>query len=156
MGKRHTNYRLIKTHRNYTVEEAADLLGVHKNTVRQWIKLGLPVIDDQRPMLLLGPDLFAFLQAKRIKNKQPCKPGEMYCFRCRVPKRPALNMAEYQPKTESLGNLFGFCPDCETGMNRSVNPSKLEQIRGELEITVPEGVQRIIDSEQPPVNSDFR
>ena len=69
---------------------------------------------------------------------------------------PALNMAEYQPKTESLGNLFGICPDCGTGMNRNVNPAKLDQIRGQMEITLPQGVRRIVDCEQPSVNSNFR
>ena len=156
MGKRHPNPRLVKIHRNYTVEEVARLLNVHKNTVRTWIKQGLPTIDDKRPMLILGRDLYAFLQAKRVKNKQPCKPGEMYCLRCRTPKPPALNMAEYQPRTESLGNLFGICPDCGSGMNRNVNPAKLEQIRGQMEITLPQGVRRLVDSEQPSVNSDFR
>ena len=156
MGKRHPNPQRVKIHRNYTVEEAACLLDMHKNTVWRWIKQGLPVIDDRRPMLILGPDLSAFLQAKRTKNKQPCKPGEMYCLRCRAPKPPALNMAEYQPKTESLGNLFGICPDCGAGMNRNVNPAKMEQIRGQLEITFAQGVPRIVDREQPSVNSDFR
>ena len=156
MGRRHPNPRRVKIHRNYTVEEAACLLGVHKNTVRQWIKQGLPVIDNQRPMLILGTDLAAFLQSQRRKNKRKCKPGEMYCLRCREPKRPALNMAEYQPKTESLGNLFGICPDCDAGINRNVNPSKLEQIRGELEITLSQGFRRLVDCEHFPVNSDFR
>jgi len=35
-------------------------------------------------------------------------------------------------------------------MNRNVNPAKLEQIRGQMEITLPQGVQRIIDIEKPP------
>jgi Helix-turn-helix domain len=156
MRKRRPNHRLVKIHRSYTVEEVTRLLDVHKNTVRTWIKQGLSTIDDKRPKLILGRDLSVFLKAKRIRNKRPCKPGEMYCVRCRVPRSPALNMAEYQPKTESLGNLFGICPDCGIGMNRNVNPAKLEQIRGQMEITLPEGVQRIIDIEQPTVNSDFR
>lgn len=156
MGKRHPNPRLVKIHRNYTVEEAACLLKKHKNTVRAWIKEGLPTIHDRRPKLILGRDLFDFLKTKRTKNKRPCKPGEMYCLRCQAPKLPALNMAEYQPKTESLGNLFGICPDCGTGMNRNVNPAKLEQIRGQMEVTLPQGVQHIVDIEQPRVNSDFR
>jgi hypothetical protein len=38
MGTRHPNPRLAKIHRNYTVEEVANVFGVHRNTVRQWIK----------------------------------------------------------------------------------------------------------------------
>ena len=74
MKKRHPNHRLVKIHRNYTVEDIANLFGIHKNTVRRWIKDGLATIDDKRPMLILGHVLVAFLQSRRAKNKQPCKP----------------------------------------------------------------------------------
>jgi hypothetical protein len=68
MGKRHPNYRLVKIHRSYAVEEIAKLFGIHKNTVRCWVKHGLATIDDKRPMLILGHVLVAFLQARRVKN----------------------------------------------------------------------------------------
>jgi len=156
MGKRHPNPRLVKIHRNFTVEEVASLLSVHKNTVREWIKRGLPTIDDKRPKLIQGRDLYAFLRDKRVKNKQPCQPGEIYCLRCRTPKTPACNMVDYHPHTETLGNLFGICPDCGVGMNRRVSLAKLEQVRGQMDITMPQGLPRIVDSEQLSVNSDFR
>ena len=57
MGKRHPNHRLVKIHRSYTVEEIASLFGIHKNTVRGWVKAGLPTCDNKRPMLILGHDL---------------------------------------------------------------------------------------------------
>ena len=95
MKKRHPNHRLVKIHRSYTVEEIARLFGIHKNTVRHWVKEGLATIDDKRPMLILGHVLAAFLQARRVKNKQTCKPGELYCVRCRAPRSPAGNMADY-------------------------------------------------------------
>ena len=36
---RRFNPRRVKIHRNYTVEEVARLFGVHKNTVRDWLKV---------------------------------------------------------------------------------------------------------------------
>jgi hypothetical protein len=156
MGIRNPNPRLVKIHRNYTVEDITHLLSVHMNTVRKWIKQGLPIIDDKRPKLILGHDLSAFLQARRAKNKRPCRANQMYCLRCRKPKIPAGNMADYQPVTASLGNLFGICPDCDSGMNRCTSLAKLMQFRGEIDITLPEGLRHIVDSNQPTVNSDFK
>jgi hypothetical protein len=88
------NHRLVKSHRSYTVEEIARLFAIHKNTVRGWLKTGLRTIDDKRPMLILGNDLIAFLQARRAGKKQRCRPGQMYCVRCRLPKFPAAGMAD--------------------------------------------------------------
>ena len=130
MGTRLPNPRLAKIHRNYTVEEAASLYGVHRNTVRQWIKRGLPTNDQTRPFLILGRDLVAFLHARRVKNKRPCQPGELYCVRCRAPKAPAGDMVEYKPVTETSGNLIAICPDCHAIMNRRASLAKLEQFRG--------------------------
>ncbi len=156
MSKRHPNPRLAKIHRNYTVEEIATLFGVHRNTVRAWVKRGLPTSDDRRPMLILGRDLVAFLQARRTKNKRPCPPGEIYCVRCRAPKAPAGAMADYEVLTETQGNLIAICPDCETIIYRRVSMAKLAQIRGKLEITFPQALRHISESTPPSVNSDFR
>lgn len=155
MGKRRPNPRLVKIHRSYTVEEAASLFSVHRNTVRHWIKQGLPAIDDKRPMLILGRNLTTFLQERRVRNKRPCQPGEIYCVRCRAPKKPAGGMADYQPLTTDLGNLVGICPDCESLLYRRVNPAKLEQVRGQLDVMIPVARLRIDGSSEPSVNSDF-
>ena len=146
MGKRRPNPRLAKIHRNYTVEEIATLYGIHKNTVRQWVKRGLPTTDDRRPMLILGRDLSEFLQARRKKNKRTCKPGEIYCVRCREPRSPAGGMADYESLTETLGNLIGICPICDNFIYRRVNITKLEVVRGQLDITIPQALKHINES----------
>ena len=146
MSKRHPNPRLAKIHRNYSVEEIAALFGVHRNTVREWVKRGLPTNDNRRPMLILGRDLVDFLRARRAKNKRTCPPGELYCFRCRAPKAAAGDMADYQPLTETQGNLIAICADCETIMYRRVSLAKLEQVRGNLDITMPQALRHINES----------
>ena len=156
MLTRHPNHRLAKIHRNYTVEEIAKLFGAHRNTVREWVKRGLPTIDHGRPMLILGRDLAAFLQARRLKNKRPCQPGEIYCVRCRLPRNPAGDMADYKPITSTLGDLVGICPNCDSMMHRRVNLNKLEEVRGKLEITMPEALPHIGNSTHSSVNCDFR
>ena len=156
MGKRHPNHRRVKTHRSYTVEEVASLFGFHKNTVRNWVKNGLATIDSNRPMLILGKDLVEFLQKRRTRNKQTCKPGELYCVRCRFPRPAAEDMAEYSPGNEKTGNLIAICPVCDAIMNRRVSLAKIKEVSGNIDITFPKGQQHIVERTKPSVNSDLR
>ena len=155
MHKRRPNHKLPEIHRSYTVEEVARLFGTHKNTVRAWVKAGLPTCDNKRPLLILGYELSAYLEARRMKNKQPCQLWEIYCVRCRAPKRPAGEMAEYQPITAILGKLTGICPDCDGMIFRRTSMAKLVQIRGKLDITIVEARRQVNESGNPTVNSYF-
>jgi hypothetical protein len=155
MGKRQANYRRVKIHRSYTAEEIARLFGTHKNTVRAWVKAGLPTCDRKRPTLILGRELRAFLQYCRASRKQPCRPGELYCFRCRAPRNPAGEMVDCTPVTEKIGNLTAICPDCECIMNQRVSMAKLRSLQGKIEITFSLALRRIGESYQPSVNSDI-
>jgi hypothetical protein len=155
MERRRANPQLIKVHRNYTVEQAGKTLGVHKNTVREWIKDGLPIIDEKRPHLILGRDLKDFLRERRRKKKRTCGIGELFCVRCRAPKFPAGNMADYVPDNETVGNLVAICPDCGFIMNRRVSKANLEQVCGKIDITFSQASRRLNEIDQPSVNSDF-
>lgn len=156
MAKPRANPRLAKIHRSYTVEEIAALYGVHRNTVRQWIKDGLAVVDQRRPVLVLGSMLAAYLRARRTENKRPCRPGEIYCMRCREPRVPAGTNVRYHPITPTQGNLVGLCPSCSTGLFRRVSVANLGQFDGILRVTLPRAGEHIGESAQPSVNSDYK
>lgn len=115
---RRINPRLAKRHRSFSVFELADLLGVHRNTVRQWIKDGLPVLDGAKPILIIGGEFQAWWAKRTKARKRPCQPGQMYCFKCRAPKAPALGMVEYAAKNAVTGNLKALCETCGTFMHR--------------------------------------
>lgn len=152
MGTRHPNYRLVKIHRNYTVEEVATLLHVHRNTVRHWIKQKLPTVDAKRPTLIHGRDLGEFLKARRQKNRRPCGLDEIYCVRCRIPVKPAGGMVDYKAGAAALGNLVGMCPVCESLIYRRVNVTKLSGLRAYFDISVPLESPRITESDAPSAN----
>jgi hypothetical protein len=154
VGYRRHNPRLVKIHRNYSVEEIARLFGIHKNTVRHWLEQGLAPVDDHRPMLFFGRDLSRFLQERRQRGKQLCGPGRIYCIACRNPKAPAGNMADCIPTSPSAGNLCGICPDCDRLMYRRVNLTKIDAVRGDLEITFKQAEPRIRERTIPSVNRD--
>jgi DNA-directed RNA polymerase subunit RPC12/RpoP len=147
--------RRVKLHRNYTVEEAAMVTKVHKNTVRGWLKSGLETIDTRRPTLVLGRKLSAFLHARRQFARQRCRPGQFYCLRCRAPKEPASRKADYVPITSTSGNLKGRCPDCGSRICRRVVLRKLAASAGDLQVQLPQAQQRIEDTSCPSLNSDL-
>jgi hypothetical protein len=154
MRRRHPNPRLVKVHRNYSVDDIARLFGIHKNTVRNWLRQGLSTIDGRRPVIILGRELSRFLHERRQKAKQPCGPGRIYCIACRTPKVPALKMADCTPTSPVAGNLFGICPDCGRLIYRRVNLGKIDAIRGELEIAFRQPSSRIGGSAALFVNCD--
>jgi hypothetical protein len=154
MGYRHPNPRIAKIHRNYSVEEISRLFGVHKHTVRNWLRQGLKPIDNQRPTLVRGEELCRFLSDRRARAKQTCGPGRIYCLPCRAPKVPAGNMAECIQAGESTGTLQGICPDCDRMIYRRINPQKLAAVRGYLEVTITQAGPRLGDMMKPNVNCD--
>ena len=155
MAKR-LNPNLAKIHRNYTVEEVANLFSVHKNTVRAWIKNGLATNDDKRPVLILGSELKNYLQEKRQNNKNKCRVFEIYCVRCRVPQLPAENMVDFEPLNLISGRLIGLCPNCGCIINKFFSIAKLDQVKDKLDITLPKALKHINKSVNPLLNSAFK
>ena len=143
---------MLKMHRSYSVEEAALKLGVHKNSIRGWIKAGLPILDNSRPIIILGGELKAWLDKKRKAAKRPCPPGTFYCFKCRTPKAPALGMVEYKLMNKSTGNVIALCTDCRTMMHRRARQEAIVAIMPNLAIQITEAKPSIIERTPPPLN----
>jgi len=150
------NPNLVKIHRNYSVEDISNLLGVHKNTVRDWFKKGLEVIDNNKPALVLGSVLKRFLKKRREANKRACKDDEIYCMRCRLPKKPAENKADFRLINQNVGCLSALCPVCRSVMNKFVSRKKISLIMGTLDVNLPQDQKQLFDTSYPFVNSDFK
>ncbi len=143
MPRRAASARRIKKHLNYTVEEAADVTGFHPHTIRRWINSkALAAITERRPHLIPGRFLIAFLTALR-PGKTRLKPGECYCVKCRLPRRPAFDEADYRPANALIGSLQGLCPDCGRLMNRRVTLAKLPLVTGGLHVTIQYGERHL-------------
>lgn len=148
------NPRLAKLHRSYSVEETARLCGVHKNTVRAWIKDGLPTLDGQRPLLIQGEVLRTYLEGRRRAAKRPCPPGTLYCFGCRAPRPPALGMADYLPREGGAGNIRALCESCSAVMHRRARPEAIAAILPGIQVRTVQAPPRIAEPTTPCLNSD--
>jgi hypothetical protein len=142
MRARRMDLRLVKIHRSYTITEAAQLLGVHKSTILNWLRQGLQTIDKTRPLLIQGSELRRFLLERRRRRKSPCRDDELYCLRCRAPRRPDGGLADHLPITASSGNLRGLCPQCGSLMYRRISIKQLTALATKLDIAFPQGQSR--------------
>ncbi len=143
------NPNKVKVNRNYTFEELAAVLSVHKNTVAQWVKNGLPCLKERRPFLILGQDARDYLKQQRASKKQKCKPNEFYCLRCKTPTVPAENFVEYSPITPKKGYLTGFCSRCESITNQFIGLHSLARYQQVFEVALPKALKHIRDSDNP-------
>ncbi len=146
MSQKRVDYRRIKKHRSYTMEEVARLLRVHKNTVRNWLRDGLTAMNDSRPILIQGEVLKAYLQDRQHKTKRPCPQGTLYRLKCRVPRRPAMGMVDFVQSEGGAGNLLAVCEVCETMMCRRARKDALPVIMPGIEVQLRQVQPRLCES----------
>ena len=126
------NPNSIKIHRSYTVIEVSEALGVHPKTVRNWIRLGLPVVDEKRPLLIRGVDLKIYLKMKRKTYMHRCEAHEMYCFKCKQPNNPSIESLQFIAKPAGMAQMKGRCSECGCKANKYVSWRDVNQIWLEL------------------------
>lgn len=148
---RRKSWRAIKRHRSYNVYEASRTLGRSKGTIRRWIKDGLPALEDERPMLIMGQDLIDFLK-QNSKPAQKCAPHECYCFKCKAPRAPAFDALEYWPSGPNNGQLRALCAVCTTIMHKAASQAVLRRIGSQYAVAVQRADARLNNSAAHPLN----
>ena len=116
----------VKIHRNYSIAEAARILGVHRNTVRGWLG-GLRSFKVGREHYMLGSDLRDYLLERTSKRRVSTPAGQIFCMKCRAPREPAEGMVEVCGHGGPALNLRALCGVCGCLMHRRVNAAKLQE-----------------------------
>jgi hypothetical protein len=150
MARRFNARRGICRHRNYTVADAARILGASRLTVRRWLKQGLPALL-QKPALILGEDLIDFLESRRPR-KVHCAPHELFCFSCRQPRAPAFGELEFRAGGKAGGNLRALCETCPAVMHKRVSGAALDQLRATFQVTIVQAGGHLGESHDPSLN----
>ena len=145
----------IKTHQIYTVWEAAQALGRHRQTVIRWVKnKGLVVDRSRSPWLIRGADLKDFLGHHRAKIKTRLELHHFYCLGCKAPQEPDGKFAEYTQQTPTTGMLKALCPSCGCILHKVVKRADLEVIRAKIEVTVQQANPRLVSPVEPCSNDN--
>jgi hypothetical protein len=129
------NLKLIRRDYSYSLQELAELFRLHPNAVRRWIRDGLRTIDGLKPKLVHGSDVIDFLGRRQQGRKRCCAPGEMYCCRCRAPRRPAEGKVIVEQVNARQIMVRGTCELCGTRMNRGGLLERLPEIQSLLAVT---------------------
>lgn len=125
----------IKSYRCYTLQEAAELVGVSKRTLRNWSKDGLQLFNCQRPVLVRGDDLRNYLLERRQSNRVKTELCEFFCLKCRDGRSAYGAMADCEI-TDNRAMLTALCGTCGTVMCKPVSLTHLPEIGRNLDLTI--------------------
>ncbi|MBT4384833.1 hypothetical protein HOD30_03720 [Candidatus Peregrinibacteria bacterium] len=114
------NLSKIRSKSAYTPKEASALLEVNRKTIFRWIKGGLSLLDPkQKPRLIMGKDLKAFIKAKREATQVKLRPNEYYCLVCRKPVEGKHGTQKVEKTGKKIGKLnrdqeilYAKCKEC--------------------------------------------
>lgn len=119
------NLSRIRQNYSYTVYEIAKLYDISLRTVFRWINQeGLKRIPGVRPHLVHSSELRRFLEQKNARNKQPCGEGEIYCCKCRKPRKPKGDSLKARRMPNKTIKVIGRCEACNTRVNTFVSGKK--------------------------------
>lgn len=126
MSKR-ANPMAVKATLTYEIKDAAKALGVSVATIRNWIKDGLPVMASQKPFLILGAELRAYLRAKHRAKKSPLKHNQLYCLSCKTGCEPHNLTVTPTPNSPRTLRITGTCGRCGGTSSRIISLSKVSE-----------------------------
>ncbi len=115
------NLRRIKKNFSYSLDEASETLGINKQTLYSWKKEGLKTIPDSYPALIHGSDLIDYLSQKQSKRKQKCKDDEMFCFKCRSPRKAKKDFVKTLSQKSTCMNLTSECEVCSSKIYKNIS-----------------------------------
>lgn len=131
---RYPNAKKIKAARSYTIPEVAEVLGCSTRTVRNWAGMGLRVLTDNRPYLIVGDDLKTFLVEKTASRKVKLASNELFCLSCKAPRQPLGMMADEIRQTATISRLVGLCEVCGGTCNRMISARALPEFANIFDI----------------------
>ena len=156
--KRTYHVRRIKSNRSYTVGQLADLFEVGQATIREWIKQGLPTIDDHHRKMMHGPAIRDWLRERQAARRWKCGPNELPCFGCKGPRKIEPGSFKIVTGNTLKIRIEGTCISCGQTIGRGdvkTNQAALEQQFKSIKPTNNDAPIASIPYPQTPLNHDI-
>lgn len=130
MGKRIYPLKYLKYWWMYDFYDICELYKkykLHPQTIRQWIKNGLPTLKG-RPTLIYGNDLIKFLGNLNKTNKCKTEFQHIFCLKCKEGKDPYRKQVQLKQK-DSFIVVKAQCQSCKSIMYKSYKFDDLPKLK---------------------------
>jgi len=132
---RRINTRTIKAKYSYSLQELADVIGCHTNTISNWTKHeGLQRIDDVYPYMIYGQVVIEFLKARQLKNKITLSVNEFRCCTCQAKRKAWENLATITKMNSKTALLQAVCEHCNGKISKIISLRNIAEIENALTI----------------------
>lgn len=111
-NKRKSDLNRIRPSHVYSVKRLAETLERREETVRRWIKDGMPTIGFECPYMIDGQEAKHWLNQKWRQRKKPCALDQLYCLPCHSRKHPAQDSVAIIETPDGGLRLEAKCPAC--------------------------------------------
>lgn len=120
------NHRLLEHYRCYSVADLAELFDTNQQTVLKWITHSLKAIDGQKPYLVFGADMIAWIKRFMPAKKRKSDPKIVYCVKCRDKVLFDYKNSWVKNKQEKKTFLQSRCPKCQAIVNKVLPKKKVD------------------------------
>ena len=131
--KRKPDFRRIGPSRTYSIPELAEAVQRTPATVRNWLRQGMPTLDDSKPKVIDGAQAKEWLKQKWESRKMPTLHGQARCFGCKQ-SRPFAKGTRFLKRTSAkVLTITGKCAVCGRTMNQFASAKSVSLIHTENE-----------------------
>lgn len=126
------NYKLIESNRSYSTEKIKKLIGIHEQTIREWINRNNLECVSKKPILIYGAILKEFIKNRNESHKKTLEFNQMKCLKCKAISIPKNNeVLLYNNKNGSIRTvaIHSCCEGVELSkLYKKIDTEKLKQV----------------------------
>ena len=123
------NYKLIESNRSYSTEKIKKLIGIHEQTIREWVNQNNLECVSKKPILIYGAVLKEFIKNRNESHKKTLNFNEFKCLKCKAISIPKDNQISIYHNKNSSIRATGVCQNCDNEFSKVFKKNSIEQLK---------------------------